>query len=261
MKSYKIFLTFFLLISSTIKSFCQAKDSTEKYIFGWQLATGAMQSDFSALHKYSYLLNKPSNINFNYPSPVIFIGNPKKNFVSIPFGYAFSGQHTGTYNGYNISSSGGQSYLGINISFPLATHFEMKTLNGIYFSAGGKYLSADVTSKATGINPAMHDTTFYFEASHAKTFIANVEIMFELFNLEKKLKTARMPIVLAIGYNLQFQKPQWTGTYYRNVGDENPNINLGGFYCRIGFNFWTSKHFWKGMFKTQKDLTQKSMDK
>jgi hypothetical protein len=246
----------FLLLSIFFLNLTVAQgqtDSTDNYLFNWQIATGVTQTNFSALHKYEYLLDRPANTNFNYLSATIFIGNPKKFFVSIlPIGLAFSRQHKGTYNGYTISATGVHRYSRLQLSFPLLTHFDRKGLQGIYLSVGGQYMKTYITSKAQGINPAMHDTTFYYESSSAKNFLANAEIMFELFRLGKQVKYARAPLCLIIGYNVQFKKPQWAGTYDRNIGDENPNVNQGGIYFGIGFNIWTQKKFWKGMGKTQK---------
>lgn len=183
-------------------------DTTDKYVFNWQIATGFSHTNFSALHKYDYLLDRPANVNFDYISAVVFIGNPKKFFVSVlPFGYAFSRQRHGTYNGYNISAGGGHMYSRVQVSFPLTTHFDKKGLQGIYLSIGGQYIKSSIYSKASGINPAMHDTTFYNENSSARNFLGNVEIMLEAFRLGKQAKYSRTPFAVSVGYNFQFQKP------------------------------------------------------
>lgn len=223
---------------------CQT-DSTTKYIFGWQISTGGLQQNFTALYKYPYLLDRPQNFSFQYLNPSIFIGNPKKFFVSLFLGTSIGKEKKGTFNNYNIRAGGASSYMGTEIKFPLKADFNKKGLQGIYFSIGGQYMFTSIYSEAHGINPLMRDTTFYYEASKAKNILAKTEIMFEFFGLSKRENKARFPFTFKIGYNFQFSKPNWTGTYYRNVGDENPNINLGGFYFGIGVNWWTTKSFWK----------------
>jgi hypothetical protein len=235
----------FLFLNSPNKIYSQA-DTASRFFFGWQIATGMMQNDFSTLHKYEHLPGTPSQINFNYLSPVIFIGDPQKIFISVPFGVSFTGQRKGNYNGYTISANSGGSYAGLDISFPLTSRFDKKFLQAIYLSLGGQYTNTTIYSKATRSNTTMKDTSFSFENSRAKNVVANAELMFEFFRLGKKPASVRIPLILTVGYNFQLQKPKWSGEYIRNAGDENPAVNSGGFYCRLGFNIWTTKQFWKG---------------
>jgi hypothetical protein len=243
----KLFLAIVFFIS--IDSYCQSQTDTTKYIFGWQVSTGIMQQNFSALNKYEYLLNRPQNFSFQYPSPSLFIGNPEKIFISLSLSTAFGSENSGTYNNYNIKSGGSSSFMGGNINCPLKTDFSKKSLQGIYVSLGVRYVSTSIYSKAQGINSLKRDTTFYYENSKAKNVVANAEIMFELFSLGKRPTRLRYPLMIKIGYNLQIQKPTWSGDYSRYSGDESPNINLGGFYFGIGFNFWLKKGVMKSWFK------------
>ncbi|HVA98502.1 MAG TPA: hypothetical protein VNG53_06375 [Bacteroidia bacterium] len=238
-------IVFFLFLNS----YCQSQTDSSKYIFGWQVATGVMHQNFSALNKYEYLLNRPQNFSFQYPSPSLFIGNPEKFFISISLSTAFGSENSGTYNNYNIKTGGSHSFVGGNFNFPLKTYFSKKSLQGIYVSLGVRYVSTSVYSKAQGINSLMRDTTFYYENSKAKNAVANAEIIFEFFSLGKKHARMRYPLMVKFGYNLQIQKPTWSGDYSRYNGDENPNINLGGFYWGIGFNFWLKKGVMKSWFK------------
>lgn len=257
MKLRKAF--FVLLLSSFMISDAYSQADTSKYergYFGIHLGASFTQMNFSELWKYPYLVKMPKN-SAEGLSIMAYVGKPNKIFATlwINSSYIFSG---GPHKNYNISGylhgvNTGKSYdltidysafnYGLSITLPVYQKFTNKILKGIYPSLGVQNALVNISSKAQGKSTSNSDTTFYLERSTVKSFLLHAEIMFELFSLNNKKgkSVCATPIAIKIGYNYQFQKPKWSGTYYRNIGDENPKVNLGGLYVALGINAWSTK--------------------
>ena len=257
MKSAKIYFSSLFFLYLTIVSYGQ-KDTMkyERGYIGIHLGASFKQMDFSGLRKYPYLVNMPTN-NAEGINIMAYAGMPDKIFGTLWISplYIFSG---GPYKNHSISGylhgvNTGNAYdltiqysafnYGASVTIPVYQKFTNKIVKGIYPSIGVQSTSVNISSKAVGKGTNNSDTTFYLENSKVKTISLNAEIMFELFSLNNKKgkDVCTTPIAIKIGYNYQFQKPKWSGTYYRNIGDENPKVNLGGFYIGIGINIWSPK--------------------
>lgn len=219
----------------------QTDTSETQWRWGISLQFGGYSTDFTQLHKYQYLLNEPSNFSQHVGSS-IFAGNRRKLFIGIPISYSVSGVEQGSYYGYTVYASGIYGEAGVSTYYPIYKNYSGKGLRAIYPTVGGRYSLVLVRSKAQGTGVVNSDTTFYYEKSRASTYLLNTGIMFELGNFTKKTIVHDVSIVVGAGYNFQLMTPEWVGTpRYRDPGDENPDVNLGGFYFYVGINHWTVK--------------------
>lgn len=213
-------------------------DTAQTWRWGMSLQFGGYQTDFTPLRKYQYLLNQPSNFSQHVGSAA-FVGNRKKLFLGISVSYSFAGVEQGTYNGYSIFSSGIYGEAGLSVYYPMYKNYSGKILRAIYPTVGGRYSMVMVQSKAEGSGVVNSDTTFFYEKSRASSYLLNTGIMFELGNFTKKTIVHDVSIVVGAGYNFQLMTPMWVGTpRYRDPGDENPDVNFGGFYFYVGVNYW-----------------------
>jgi hypothetical protein len=241
-QTFLIALTLFL--ASTVLCIGQTDTTTKEYRkwnFGISVSGTFSQMNFSGLRKYDYLLDKPSNY-YGGLTTTFIAGNREKLFGSFIFDHSFGSDKMGTYNNYNITSGAGWTAYGISLTVPYPyDRLKTKFIKGFYCSVGAQQVSLGISSRAVGHGIVNADTSFHFESSKAKTLLINGELMFEFLNLRNSKKyhyLPPLPLAIKIGYNFQIQDPKWTGTYYRNSGDENPKVNLGGFYIGLGFNAW-----------------------
>ena len=205
---------------------------------GGNFSFAVNQMNFSGLRKYTYLLNQPPNYGGGMDI-MLYAGVPDKIFATLSFNRLFQlNPQSGDYNKYSLSVQYSYLALGISATVPIYHNLNNEVVKRVYYSIGVQSVAVDLSAKAIG-NGAVGDTSFNYEDSEVKKIVLNTEVMFDLFSFGKNHKEyANDCVTLKIGYNFQFGHPWWSGTYYRNPGDENPNVNLGGFYVTIGINVW-----------------------
>lgn len=230
-----------LIATLILLSVAQAQsDSAQTWKWGLSLQVGKSKTDFSSLNRYQYLLNEPSNFSNRF-GLTLFGGNRSKFFIGIPISISFSGVEQGAYNGYTIYASGIYGEAGLSVFYPLYKNYSAKFLRGIYPTIGGRYSTVLLRSKAEGPGMINSDTSFFYENSWAHAYLLNTGVMIELGNFTKQHKID-LSVVIGGGYNFQLTNPAWVGTpRYRDPGDENPDVDFGGFYFFIGINYWTRK--------------------
>jgi hypothetical protein len=228
-------ITFLLLLNLAN---AQVDTTQGQWRWGISVHFGGYQTDFTQLRKYQYLLNEPVNFSQRVGFAV-FGGNRQKIFIGIPISYSVSGVEHGSYNGYSIQSSGIYGSMGVSGYYPIYKNYSGKVLRGIYPNIGGQYSMVMLKSEANGAGIVASDTSFLYEKSRAHALIFTSGIMVEFGNLAKEKNKHDLLIVGGGGYNYQLTNLQWSGTpIYRDPGDENPDVNLGGFYFYVGINYW-----------------------
>ncbi len=237
----KYCLTFLIAILFLNVAIAQTDTSEAQWKWGLSFQVGKSKTDFSSLNKYQYLLNEPTNFSMRVGATVLG-GNRRKFFIGIPISLSVSGVEQGTYNGYTIYASGIYGEAGLSAFYPLYKNYSAKFLRGIYPTAGGRYSTVLLRSKAEGAGVINSDTSFLYENSRAHAYLLNTGVMIELGNFTKQHNKFDLSVVVGGGYNFQLSNPAWIGTpRYRDPGDENPDVNFGGFYFYIGVNYWTRK--------------------
>lgn len=220
---------------------CQV-DTTERFLFGWQLHWGIAQQDLSSLHKYGYMLGRPQKISFSpiFPSASLCIGNPNKLFVSLDMSFRMGMPKRGAYNNHSIEVSTSGGSFGANTTFPLRS-YSNKKLKGLYIFVGAGHIRTSISSKARGPSPSLRDTTFHYEASLAESTALRGGVLLE-FSGKGRPNNWDMPrFMVRAGYNLQLGQPKWSGTFTRDPNDGSSPVNLGGFTLEAGMNFWLRK--------------------
>ncbi len=257
----KILKRLLIYLFTTYSFACYAQDTTSsnhKSKFGMHIGVRGNQMNFSGLRKYNYLLNLPTNYSDGI-NIALFAGNREKFFGRIfaswlmPMYKPHSSEtlilnnpnYPNVYNAIFKVDVSAYS-MGISASLPVYKKNNSFFLRAMYLSAGLEYTNINILSRAV-IN-VNNNTTIDYEKSSVNTTLLNSEISFDLFWLgKKKFEISKkgkviQSVLIRIGYNYQFLRPNWSGFYLRNAGDENPNINLGGAYIGVGINGWTLKN-------------------
>lgn len=235
--SFTVVIALLLLKVAT----AQTDSSQLQWKWGISVQFGGYQTDFNHLHKYQYLLNQPDNFS-QHVGFTEYFGNRKKLFVGIPVSYSISGVEQGSYNGYTIHASGIYGEAGVSVFYALYKNYSRKFVRGIYPNIGAGYSTVLIKSEAQGEGVVHMDTSFFYEKSRAYAYLFNAGIMFELGNFAKDKNKHDLSIVVGGGYNFQVANPSWAGMpRYREPGDENPDVNLGGLYFYLGITYWRVK--------------------
>ncbi len=236
-----IVLFFILFIHPNIYSSVDSTKKTNRAFWGWNVSGILMQSDFSELRQSPYFLNKPIN-TFGGISASIFLGNPDKFFIAIPFGLIIPKQGAGTYSGYNLQLGFSGSYIGVNIGCQVYRNNRSKIFKSIYILTGVNQTNYFFTSRASGSGIVNVDTIFYYEYSKARVLNFNPEFMFELFNLVKSHDDfPSYPLTLRLGYNFQLSNPKWTILESNSLIPPRNNA-MNGFYFSLGVNIWLKQN-------------------